>query len=85
MMIKALLATRSPGLCAAIYAAAMFTNSFMFAGALGGHWDRVFLALAITGAASYAFFWALVKTEDMGGIWWAVLVVGVALLAFVVP
>lgn len=85
MMLKALMATRSPGLCAFIYSAALFTNDLMFDMAFGGHWDRVLLKLAISTISAFAWFWALVKTEDMGGIWWAVLVIGVGLMTFVVP
>lgn len=85
MLIKALLGTRSPGLCALIYGAALFTNGLIFDLAFGGDWARVLGSLALTTVACYAFFWLLLKTEDMGPFYWITLVVGIALMGFVVP
>ena len=85
MLIKALLTTRNPILCAAIYGAALFTNWMIFDMALGGDWVRILGSLALSTAAAFAFFWALLKTEDTGPPYWAVLVIGVALMAFVIP
>ncbi len=85
MLIKALLGTRSPGLCALIYGAALFTNGLIFDLALGGDWVQVAGSLSLSTTACYAYFWLLLKTEDMGALYWLTLSLGAAVMAFVVP
>lgn len=85
MLIKALLGTRSPGLCALLYGAALFTNGLIFDLALAGDWRQIAGSLALSTAACYAYFRLLLATEDMGALYWLVLAVGAALMTFVVP
>lgn len=85
MLIKALLATRNPTLCAALYGAALFTNGLIFDMALGAEWLPVAGRLALSTVSAFIFFWLLLRAEDTGPPYWGVLMVGVALLTFVVP
>jgi ABC-type cobalamin transport system permease subunit len=85
MLIKALLATRNPALCAAIYGAALFTNGVIFDLALNSDWMPIFGRLALSTTSALVFFWLLMKAEDTGPPYWAVLIIGVALMVFVVP
>ena len=80
MMIKALLATRQPLLCAVIYGAALFTNGLIFDLGLGADPGKVALSLAISTGVAFAVFYALKETEDMGALYWVALVLGVALM-----
>lgn len=85
MLIKALLATRQPALCAGLYGAALFTNSAIFSMAVAENWIPILGNLALSTGSAFAFFWLLLKTEDTGWPYWLVLIIGVAVLCFVVP
>lgn len=82
MMIKALLATRRPWLCAGLYGAALFANSLIFDLALGGDPKMVLLNLAGAVGLSFAFFWLLKEFESAGALYWVILVLGTAALLY---
>jgi hypothetical protein len=49
------------------------------------NWIPILGNLALSTGSAFAFFWLLLKTEDTGWPYWLVLIIGVALLCFVVP
>lgn len=84
MLVKALLVTRKPALCAAIYGLALLTNSAIFDLAFGADVGRVLAILALNTAASFGFFWTLKETED-SSLYWGALIVGIGVLCFALP
>ncbi len=80
MMIKVLLATRKPLLCALLYGAALFTNGLVFDLAFSGDWLLVTGKLALSTALAYGFFWLLKAFEDAGALYWGIVALGTALL-----
>lgn len=82
MLIKTLLATRKPLLCAGLYGAALFTNGLMFDLAFGGTWGGVLYQLVGATGLSFAFFWLLRELESSGAPYWTVLILGSGCLLF---
>lgn len=82
MLIKALLATRKPLLCALLYGAALFTNGLIFDMALADNWKPIMGTLALSTVAAFGFFWLLKELED-SSLYWVALVLGVALLLLI--
>ena len=82
MLVKTLLATRRPLLCAGLYSAALFTNSLIFDLAIGQDISKVVFHLAGATALSFAFFWLLKEFDSAGALYWIVLVLGTAAMLF---
>lgn len=80
MMIKVLLATGRPLVCALLYGAGLFTGGFMFDMAMNPQWGPILGSLALSTAVSYGFFWLLKYFEDAGALYWGIVVLGTALL-----
>ncbi len=81
MLVKTLLATRNPILCAGLYGACLFTNSVIFDLAFGNDWGRVLLELAGATGLSFAYFWAL-REFDSGPLYFTILIGGTGLLLY---
>jgi hypothetical protein len=81
MLVKTLLATRNPILCAALYGACLFTNSLIFDLAFSNDWAGVLFNLTGATGLSFAYFWAL-KEFESGPLYFATLIVGTGLLLY---
>jgi hypothetical protein len=82
MMVKVLLASRQPLLCALIYSALLFVQGYMFDMALGGDVPKILGSMALSTLAAWGYFYLLKETEDAGGIYWGVLIVGAGILLY---
>jgi hypothetical protein len=82
MLIKTLLATRQPLLCAVLYGAALFTNGLIFDAAFGDPW-KVAGELVLSTVVAYGYFWTLKELDDTGPPYWAALIVGTGILAWI--
>ncbi|MCA9796763.1 MAG: hypothetical protein KC910_33365 [Candidatus Eremiobacteraeota bacterium] len=80
MLIKVLIQTGKPKVCAALYGACLFTNGLIFDVAFTGEWGRVLVILVGATGLSLLFFWLLNELESTGWPYWLTLVVGSAAL-----
>jgi hypothetical protein len=71
-MLRALIATERPGLCAGLYAFIFMLLGF----AMGGVWWAVLIGTAVLFAETFAYFWLLVRFMGQGLIFWAILFAG---------
>lgn len=79
-LIKILIQTRNPRICAAIYASIYFILSFLFMDEFS---FAIFIAVAIVFGLSYVYYWFLNKFYDTSMIsFWIVLLTG-ALIGFI--
>ena len=76
MMIRLLMATDKPWLCAGIYAAVRF----VIGAALGNEIASVAVASGLALAAALVYFWILNRFDEGSLIWWIVAIIGVPLV-----
>lgn len=84
MLIKALLATRKPLLCAVIYGLALLSNDAIFSLSLGAQPQRVFAIIVLNTLAAWVYFY-LLKESDDSSLYWVILGLGAGLLIFATP
>jgi hypothetical protein len=70
-LVKVLLKTNKPALCAAIYVAMGFVVGLMF----GRSFIPLVIGSAIAFALAYLYFWLLNRFEE-SGVFWVILVLG---------
>jgi hypothetical protein len=75
-MIRLLIATDKPLLCAAIYAG----SAFALGALVGDDIMRVAMMAALAFIAAFVYFWILDRLDSGSVIWWVVAVVGVPLV-----
>jgi hypothetical protein len=74
-MIRLLIATNKPLLCAGIYAGSAFALGAVFSGDI----TRVTIMSGLAFIAAFAYFWTLDRINSLA-IWWLVAVVGAPLV-----
>jgi hypothetical protein len=74
-LIKLLLFTNKPLLCASIYAGAAILMALL----VGRPVSIILLAAIFAFALSAAYFWLLDTFQDSGIIWWIIMIVGFAI------
>ena len=72
-LIKILIETEDPKLCAGIYTGLLAVILLLF----GTPWLSLLLTLAISGAYCFAYFWLLARFLGAGMIWWLILIAGI--------
>ena len=75
-MIRLLIATDKPLLCAAIYAGSAFAVGSVFRDYI----MRVAMMAGLAFIAAFVYFWILDRLDSSSVIWWVVAVVGVPLV-----
>ncbi len=76
LLVKILLSTRSPGLCAGLYGAGYLMLVVPFKTAAGATAGTVALTLLVLIGAAYGFFKLLDQVESTPLLYWIVLVLG---------
>lgn len=71
-LLKRLVETDNPLLCAGIYGAAGFPFSPM----VGTPFGVALIGSLVGFVLAFAWFWLLVRVETGSGLWWTILVVG---------
>ena len=75
-LIRLLIATDKPLLCASIYAVSAFAIGAVF----GDDITRVAVMAALAFIAAFVYFWILDRLDSSSVIWWVVAVVGVPIV-----
>ena len=81
-LVKLLIASESPRLCAGLYTA--FVSAIVVLGILAGSTTigEAALSVLLAFAISFSYFWVLNRLELMSGLWWIVLLGGAAAAFF---
>jgi len=74
-LVKLLLETEKPFLCAGIYTAI----GFVFRLAASTPLDEALLATGISFALASLYFWLLHRLSGSGAVWWLILILGIAI------
>jgi hypothetical protein len=76
VIIRLLIATDKPLLCAGIYAAIAFGLGLVF----GNELTSVALRAGLAFVAAFVYFWILDRLDSSSALWWIVAIVGVPLV-----
>lgn len=74
-LIKILLATDKPFLCAGLYTGVIFVLGLAF----GNPIEVMLIAAVISFVLASVYFWLLSRFEDSGFVWWLILIAGLLL------
>ena len=81
--IKLLFITDSPRCVAGLYTAAVGIWAIVAVAGGAVSVPAALLGLVLSGAIAFAYFWSLLRLRLWTGAWWAVVVAGALLMAFV--
>jgi hypothetical protein len=76
MMVRLLIATDKPWLCAGIYGAVTFIVGAVF----GDEIASIALMAGLAFAAAFVYFWILNRLDESSVAWWVVAIIGVPLV-----
>ena len=75
-LVKLLVETENPLLCAGIYAVGGFLLGLIFGSVFGVSIPALLLAAVLAFVLAYVYFWLLNRIETLSFPWWTVLAVG---------
>jgi hypothetical protein len=72
-LIKLLMETESPLLCASLYTGVSAFFNLLF----GAPWSAILISGALSFGLAFLYFWLLDRFEDGSAIWWVILIGGI--------